>query len=90
LKASQDRLLLESRDLDLCKTGRGGKTAVCPDCHHELIKVVCLGTPVRVCLECKGTWFPYAVVRDFAQDNEWFRQLGPAVQMAMAKRQLAK
>src|SRR5213594_378389 len=90
LKASHERLLLESKDLDLFNTGRTGKPAVCPDCHHELLKVVCLGTAVRVCLDCKGTWFPYSVVRDFAQDIEWFQQLGPAVQMAIAKKAPAK
>jgi hypothetical protein len=84
LKASEERLLLESQELDLYGKGAPAKVCVCPDCHHELVRVVCLGTPVRACLECKGVWLPLPVVRDFARENEWFAQLGAAMQ-AIAK-----
>ena len=50
------------------------------------VKIVCLGKPVRACLECKGVWFAYSAVRDFARDNDWFRQLGAAVQLVIQKR----
>jgi hypothetical protein len=69
--------------------GKGpvSETSVCPDCHHELVKVVCLGTTVRVCIQCRGTWFPYSVLKDFADRDEWFRQLAPAVQLSLASLQ---
>jgi len=41
---------------------------------------------VRACLECKGIWLGYSVVRDFARENDWFRQLGAAIQPALRKR----
>ena len=90
LKASEERLLLESKELDLFETGQSMKVSVCPECAHELVKVVCLGTPVRVCLECKGTWFPYPVLREFARDNEWFQQLTPAVQLELDKHRTSR
>jgi hypothetical protein len=90
LKGSEERLLLESKELDLFETGQSMKVSVCPECAHELVKVVCLGTPVRVCLECKGTWFPYPVVRDFAREHEWFQQLTPAVQLELDKRRASR
>ena len=52
----------------------------CPQCQHELAKVVCLGVTVRVCMECSGTWLPYPVVQEFASKIDWFRELRPAVQ----------
>jgi len=81
-----ERLLLETQALDLFGTGKRGHVAICPDCRHEIIKVVCLGTAVRACLECKGVWLPYTVVRDFARSNEWFQQLGHAIQLEIDKR----
>lgn len=86
LKASEERLLLESKELDLFGKGAATKVCVCPDCHHELVRVICLGTPVRTCLECKGVWIPLPVVRDFARNNEWFAQLGPAIQATTGPR----
>jgi len=86
LEAGEERLLLESKAMDLFGTGQSAKPAVCPECHHELLKVVCLGTAVRVCIMCKGTWLPYSVVQEFAQTNDWFRQLGPAFQLASEKK----
>ena len=86
LKAKDDRLLIESDDFDLFGTGKSSKVCVCPECNHELVKIVCLGTPVRACLECKGIWLGYSVVRDFARENDWFRQLGAAIQPALRKR----
>jgi hypothetical protein len=81
-----ERLLLETQALDLFGTGKRGHVAICPDCHHEIVKVVCLGTAVRACLECKGVWLPYTVVRDFARGNEWFLQVGYAIQLEIEKR----
>ena len=81
-----ERLLLETQALDLFGTGKRGHVAICPDCRHEIVKVVCLGTAVRACLECKGVWLPYNVVRDFARSNEWFLQLGHAIQLEIDKR----
>ena len=81
-----ERLLLETQALDLFGTGKRGHVAICPDCRHEIVKVVCLGTAIRACLECKGVWLPYTVVRDFARSNEWFLQLGPAIQLEIDKR----
>src|SRR5688572_4307179 len=37
-----ERLLLETQALDLFGTGKRGHVAICPDCHHEIVKVVCL------------------------------------------------
>lgn len=71
--------------MDLFGTGKRPRIAVCPECHHELIPIVCLGVPVRVCNECRGTWFPYAVVQEFARKEEWFQQLGPAVGRALTR-----
>ena len=81
-----ERLLLETQALDLFGTGKRGHVAICPDCRHEIVKVVCLGTAIRACLECKGVWLPYTVVRDFARSNEWFLQVGPAIQLEIDKR----
>jgi hypothetical protein len=86
LKANEERLLLESQALDLFGTGKGSKVCVCPDCQHEIVKVVCLGTPVRACLECKGVWLSYPVVREFARGQDWFIQLGPAIQLEIDKK----
>jgi hypothetical protein len=86
LKANEERLLLESKELDLFGTGKASKVSVCPDCQHEAVKVVCLGIPVRACLECKGVWLSYPVVREFAREQEWFLQLGPAIQLAIDKK----
>jgi hypothetical protein len=72
--------------MDLFGKGQRQAVSVCPDCRHELVKVVCLGTTVRVCLECKGTWFPFSVVQEFARKNEWFQQLGPAFQRTFEKK----
>ena len=71
--------------MDLFGVGTKPTVTVCPDCQHELVRVVCLGTPVHVCLQCRGTWFSYPVVQDFAQKDEWFRELGPAVKLAFEK-----
>lgn len=92
LKASEERLLLESDKMNLFgKTGKKRQAAlVCPDCHHELIYVVCLGKQVRVCAECKGTWVPYAAVVEFAKDNDWFKQLGPAFLLQMRRNEAAR
>jgi hypothetical protein len=80
LRASEERRLLESQELDLYSTGKTATPHVCPQCQHELAKVVCLGVNVRVCVECLGTWLPYPVVQDFASKIDWFRELRPAVQ----------
>jgi hypothetical protein len=82
LKASEERLLLESEALDLFGTGPSTKVCVCPDCHHELVRVVCLGTAVRACLACKGVWLALPVVKEFARNDEWFQQVGSAIQAA--------
>jgi hypothetical protein len=86
LKANEERLLLESKELDLFGTGTRSKVCICPDCQHEVVKVVCLGTPVRACLDCKGVWLSYPVVREFAREQEWFLQLGPAIQLEIDKK----
>jgi hypothetical protein len=83
LVASEERLLLESQDMDLFKTGKAAKVAVCPECQHELVKVVCLGTTVRTCVGCKGMWLSYSVVREFSEHMDWFRQAGPAIHGAL-------
>jgi Zn-finger nucleic acid-binding protein len=82
LEANEERLLLESAAMDLFGTGKRQPPQVCPDCHHEIVKVVCLGTAVGVCVECKGTWLPYAVVQELGRQSEWFRELGRAFQLA--------
>jgi hypothetical protein len=87
LKANEERLLLESRELDLFGTGTARKVAICPDCQHEIVRVVCLGVAVRACLECKGVWFSYPNVREFSRDNEWFQNIGPAIQFEIDKRE---
>lgn len=81
LMASEERLLLESGKLDLFGQKHANKLAVCPDCHHELVNIICLGTRVRACFTCKGVWFPYQVIHDFARDSDWFRQVGPAIDL---------
>ena len=86
LKANEERLLLESKELDLFGTGTKSKVCVCPDCQHEAVKMVCLGISIRACLECKGVWLPYPVVREFAREQEWFLQLGPAIQLEIDKK----
>jgi hypothetical protein len=85
LVASKERQLLESADLDLFNKGQTSMVSVCPECRHELVKVHCLGTAVKVCTECKGTWLPYSVVQEFARQQDWFRQLGPAAQLVRDK-----
>ena len=86
LKANEERLLLESKELDLFGTGTTSKVSVCPDCQHEAVKIVCLGIPVRACLDCKGVWLSYPLVKKFAREQEWFLQLGPAIQLEIDKK----
>jgi len=82
LEGTQERLMLESAEMDLFGRGEPSKVHVCPDCHHELVRVVCLGTTVRGCVACKGVWFPLSVVHEFSRRDDWFKNLGPALHAA--------
>ena len=88
LQGSEDRLLLETQELDLFHKKTKSKLLVCPDCHHELVKLMCLGKMVPVCCHCRGVWLNRNLVGEFAQEIDWFQQLGPAVELyAHSKRQ---
>ena len=81
LQGSEDRLLLETQELDLFHKNVRSKVLVCPDCHHELVKLMCLGKMVPVCCHCRGIWLSRNLVGEFAQEIDWFQQLGPAVDL---------
>lgn len=77
------RLFPDGVEGDFTALAENIKVFACPSCDHELVKVVCISTPVRVCPQCKSVWLPYCVVREFAAVNEWFQQLEPSLEMQM-------
>jgi hypothetical protein len=67
--------------MDLCEEEASPKVQICPDCTHELVRIVCLGASLRVCTGCRGFWFPFSVVQEFSKNQELFKHLKSAASL---------
>lgn len=74
-------MLLETQELDLFHKKTKSRLLVCPECHHELVKLMCCGKMVPVCCHCRGIWLNRSTVGEFAEEIDWFQQLSPAVDL---------